>query len=218
VTVFARWGGRMLAAALLLAACGSGGPKGEMPTQETLKKVPAASLFQMGQEFAHKGDLMRAAQYMAIAFERGHDPKRVVSALMNVYVASSRFRDAIDLAERRLVQDPYDWRLHVVAGALCLSVREDARALDHANKALQSEPNDASVHYLMAVVQRDAVRDPAKARVHFARYLELDAKGEHAPEAQAFLDGLGTGEVQDLPEPTPEPLPTKIPYSSVTPP
>lgn len=188
---------------LLIAACGGAdGPQGEMPTQESLRRIPSKTLYDMGREFARKGDHLRAAQYLTIVFDRGYEPKLVVSALMNVYVSTSRFRDAIEVADRRLSQDPYDWRLHLVVAALAVSVNDGPKATQHVGKAIAQAPNDAAANYLAAVVARDFATDEARARAHFARYLELDPTGAHAAEARAYVETLESS----------GPAPVEIPY------
>ncbi|MEZ4254422.1 MAG: tetratricopeptide repeat protein [Polyangiales bacterium] len=168
-----------------------------MPTADTLDSVDPQALYDTGMEFARFGDHIRAAQYLMLAWDRGYDPNKVVPKLIRMYTKASRFRDAIQTAERRLGQDPLDANLRLVLATLYLSVQEKRKAYAEASAAVRVLPDDPRAHYLMAILEREANTNAEAARTHYARYLELAPAGPHANEARAFVEN-----------PPEEPLPT----------
>jgi len=60
-------------------------------------------------------------------------------------------------------------------------------ALRHYEAALDGTAATAEVHYKMALIHDDRLRDPIGAMHHFQRYLELDPRGRWAKDAQSFL-------------------------------
>lgn len=60
-------------------------------------------------------------------------------------------------------------------------------ALRHYESALDGTAATAEVHYKMALIHDDRLRDPIGAMHHFQRYLELDPRGRWAKDAKVFL-------------------------------
>ena len=97
----------------------------------------------------------------------------------------------------------------LVAGALALGgcdqvfQKRETRALEQAEKkraagefqsalalyeqALDGTSKTAEVHYSMAMIYDEKVKDPAGALHHFHRYLELAPDGKHAKDAKNFV-------------------------------
>lgn len=64
---------------------------------------------------------------------------------------------------------------------------EFAEAVRHYEAALDGTAATAEVHYNMALIHDDRLRDPIGAMHHFQRYLELAPEGRWARDAKAFL-------------------------------
>jgi tetratricopeptide (TPR) repeat protein len=59
-----------------------------------------------------------------------------------------------------------------------------ARAISLYEAALDDSPHSAEVHYQLALLYEDKLKDPLNALHHFKRYLALDPTGAHASEAK----------------------------------
>jgi len=62
-------------------------------------------------------------------------------------------------------------------------------ALQHYEDALDGTQATAEVHYKMALLFDDKLKNPLAATYHFQRYLELDPSGSHAKDAKNFIKG-----------------------------
>jgi Flp pilus assembly protein TadD len=153
--------------------------------QEGRQRTPE-ELFELGQVFAVRGDLMRAEQYLLSAQEAGFPEERVLPALIRVFVGASRFRDALAHAEPALARRPDDTRLRTLVASLRIALDDEEGALRELERVIAQAPAEAFPHYLLAVLHRDRIEDPMRAQEHFERYLELDPAGPHAEEARAF--------------------------------
>jgi tetratricopeptide (TPR) repeat protein len=169
--------------ALALAGCGSSRPA-MPPPGDPLDLVTAEQLYQIGLETEAAGDTIRAEQYFSAAIEQGYPEETVMPALLRVCVESSRLGDALDYAEPYIARHPEEWPLRVLVASIYMALDQPESALRHLEIVLDIAPEQPSGHYLMAVLARDALRDVALSREHFARYLELDPDGEHASEAR----------------------------------
>ncbi|MEP7015164.1 MAG: LysM peptidoglycan-binding domain-containing protein [Verrucomicrobiota bacterium] len=61
------------------------------------------------------------------------------------------------------------------------------RAVNLYEAALDDSPNCAEVHYKLALLYDDKMKDPLNALHHFKRYLVLSPKGAHANEVRDFM-------------------------------
>jgi tetratricopeptide (TPR) repeat protein len=153
--------------------------------QEGRQRTPE-ELYELGQIFAVRGDLMRAEQYFLSAEEAGYPEERVLPALIRVFVRGSRFRDALAHAEPALARRPDDVRLRTLVASLRIALDDHEGALRELEHVVAAAPDQPFAHYLLAVLHRDRIDDPTRAQQHFERYLELDPAGPHADEARAF--------------------------------
>ncbi|HEY0368397.1 MAG TPA: hypothetical protein VGC85_02260 [Chthoniobacterales bacterium] len=60
-------------------------------------------------------------------------------------------------------------------------------ALSLYERALDGTPTSADVHYKMALLYDDKMRDPLNALHHFKRYLTLTPTGPHANDVKQFM-------------------------------
>jgi hypothetical protein len=80
---------------LLCAGCNHAGLHHSSGLPEHLRMISAEDLFREGVAYALRGDTLRAEQYLNASKQRGHDPEAVVTWLVRVCVASSRYQTAL---------------------------------------------------------------------------------------------------------------------------
>ena len=177
-------------ASLGVAACGPPPPPKDQ-VQKDLDAVAgertADKLFDRGKAFHNVGDLTRAEQYYAAALKAGAPSGKVLPHLMRACVDSHRYRVAIEYAQPYLVQHPGDWRLRLVVATLYGAIGEKEEERVQLERALESNPDDATGQYALATLLRDEYKDLPGADVHFREYLRLDPAGAHAEEARGGL-------------------------------
>jgi tetratricopeptide (TPR) repeat protein len=166
----------------IAVACGGAPQSGS----DSAASAPSgARLVARGKLFARGGDLTRAGQYFDAALAEGASPEQVVPLLMWVYVHSRRYRMAIDCGEQYLATHPGDHRMRYLLGTLHAAVGDPDHAVAELGRLLELVPRHALGHYALAVLLRDTQGDPAGARRHFERYLEILPNGAHADEARS---------------------------------
>jgi tetratricopeptide (TPR) repeat protein len=179
----------ILAAVPAMARCGppptTNNVKVEMQTMN--REQAPDKLVERGKAFAAFGDLTRAEQYLAAALDQGSDPKVVLPLLLKVCVDARRYRAAIDYGENQLKKHPQDIKLRVLLGNLYSAIDEPGRAQEQFETVLAQSPNEAEVHFGLAVILRDTHKDLVQADRHFREYLRLNPKGSHADEARGSL-------------------------------
>lgn len=63
-----------------------------------------------------------------------------------------------------------------------------SRAISLYESALDDSPRAAEIHYQLAVLYDDKLKDPLDALHHFKRYLTLEPNGRHANEAKEIVE------------------------------
>lgn len=185
----------------LVLTSGCGGPSVEVQTSspatasDPLDAIPAAELFRRGVILGRHGDFVRAEQYLLAARNRGFDEDRVIPALMEVCVRASRLSAALGYAEPYLESHPAQWPLRILVGSIHLGLGQLTDARRHLERAIrdggtngegQAHAEPAEAHYLLGIVMREQ-SEIVEARVHFARYAELEPEGTHSEEVRAIL-------------------------------
>jgi predicted Zn-dependent protease len=130
---------------------------------------------------------VRAEQYLSASIDRGYSQDRALPSLIEVCVAASRLRAAIDYAEPYLRRNPKKWHLRYLVASLYLGVGEPSRARDELERVASEQPDKADPHYLLAVVLAEQFADYDRARTHYRRYLELAPESDKADEVRASL-------------------------------
>jgi tetratricopeptide (TPR) repeat protein len=180
-----------LACALAFAVSGCGAsPEGTRIKQDLRvmsDERTADKLTARGKAFASVGDLTRAEQYFSAALDQGADYAAVLPLLLRVCIEARRYRVAIDYAEPLLKRHPDDYALRFVVASLYSTIGEEERAREELEWLVTEKPEEANVHFALAVLFRDQARDPVKADTHFREYLRLAPGGAHADEARASL-------------------------------
>lgn len=198
----AAFAGALLASPAL--ACGSPPEPAARPDKDVQvlrEEHTPDKLVARGRAFQQVGDLVRAEQYFAAALQAGGDAKEILPLLLKVCIDATRFQAAIEYAEPHLQRHPEDYRLRMLVASLYAAVGQPARARTHYERVLESQPDEATAHWALALLLRDQLGDRQAADVHFREYLRLRPDGPHAEEARASL--LKPVVVGPTPLPTP---------------
>jgi Tfp pilus assembly protein PilF len=147
--------------------------------------VTGRQLFGTSVALAHRGDFVRAEQYLVAAMARDYPERAVVPMLMRVCIGASRLRAARGYAAHYLARYPDDWRVRFIAAVIALSLEDEAADSEFARVAADAPHFPDSHYYLGVVAYRRLVFD--EARSHFRRYLALAPRGEHAAEAREAM-------------------------------
>jgi tetratricopeptide (TPR) repeat protein len=176
------------AVAFLLAGCaGSGEPKTTAPNANADGR-DAAAFFADGREAAERGDAIRAEQYLSLALAQGYERSAVIPLLLQVCIAGSHLRAALNHAEPYLRQHPDDQQLRYLVATIHLGLGQREEARTDLEQLLRASPDYADAHFLLGVLESDD--DETEARAHLLRCLELAPKGEHAPEVRSRLSEM----------------------------
>ena len=153
-----------------------------------LAAISADELFTLALSHASAGDLLRAEQYLGAARERGYDRASIVSWLVRVCVASSRYQSALSHSDDYLRDHPSDWPLRLVVASIHEALGDPDRAQVELERVVKTRPDAPLPHYRLAMLygRREATR--MKASDHLREYLRLDPDGPHAAEARAVLN------------------------------
>lgn len=178
--------------AVLLSACGANAAeeRRELPASDPINDVPPDVLFHQGEALANEGDLVRAEQYMSAALDRGYPEEQGLPILVRVCVNGSRIRAALTYATPFLQRHPSNWALRFVVASLQLGLGHPEIARDELLRVIETAPNEAEPHYLLAVTLAEDLNDPASAAPHFARYVELAPHGAHYEEARSRVANM----------------------------
>jgi hypothetical protein len=178
-----------IVAAFLPILCGACMSMQRPPAVAKAPEVQATgtALFDRGMDFAHRGDTLRAEQYITLAVEAGFPRERSILPLVQVCIASSRLRAALGFAEPYLRDHPQAWRLRALVASIELALGHEQAALTELARVIAQHPEADNAHYLTAVIERDAFRDEIRTRTEFEFYVARQPHGPHAPEALAWL-------------------------------
>lgn len=214
----------VLLLSLGIAGCTAHAPP-PPPSPSERAETAARELFEQGSTLAREGDSVRAEQYLAAALRQGHDPERVLPALMRVCLTGSRLRAALNYASPYLKQHPDAVWLRYLVATVYLGLRQPFRAREHLLMIETQAPEHARSQYLLGLTEWEGFADRAAATRHFRAYLRLDPNGQYAPEVDEWLrahanvsvtsdPASGAGAAPVAPEPPP---PNPSPESSTEP-
>jgi predicted Zn-dependent protease len=130
---------------------------------------------------------VRAEQYFVAAVARGFPADRAMPVLVRVCLAGDRLRAALEHAVPYLSRHPRDFPLRDLVATIRFALGDASGAARELEDSLAVAPERASSRYLLAVVLRDGLRDPAGAARAFAAYLAAEPDGTHAAEARSWL-------------------------------
>ena len=156
---------------------------------EVVRRESTPSVLQhRGEGFAAVGDSTRAEQYYAAALAAGGDPHVLVRRLIRVCVAGQRYRAALAYADEYLHHCPADHEVRFARATIAAAIGQTDQARADLTELTEAVPDNADVHFALAVLLRDVLDDLPEARAHFARYLELAPNGSNAMQARAAID------------------------------
>ena len=180
--------GAALFAFWLVACGGAAAESGREPMPDPLDGVEAQRLYEHGVALAHRGDHLRAEQYIRAAIERGYDRGEALPMLIQVCVAASRLSAAVHHAEPYLEEHPDDWALRYVVASLHLGMGQIAQAKEHLERVIRDAPDEPDPWFALGTLHFEHLHDIDRARPYFERYLELAPEGNHADEARSAVE------------------------------
>ena len=148
----------------------------------------AAALFQRGTEEAALARYTAAEQTLSEALEGGYPAARVLPLLLDVCSKNARQSVAVGYAAPYLQLNPGDFQLRYRVATLLFELGRYDQVRSELSRVLDSAPNHARAHYLLALTLRDHFGDDAQAARHFAAYHRLLAQGQRAaPQGSEVL-------------------------------
>lgn len=192
----------LLMCVLGLPACGAGSSMRSTAPQESsaTSLQERDELFRRGQRAAARGDSVRAEQYLSAALDRGSPKERILPLLLQVCLAGSRLRAALDHAEPFLQEHPEQDALRFLVANIHLGLGQSVEGLAELDLLLRRNPRFEEALFLRAVLAMPS--DAEAARRDLRGYLEVAPRGAHAAEARGRLSQLALRE--PLAEATPQ--------------
>jgi predicted Zn-dependent protease len=169
------------------SACGHAMLPASSDLRNELAAVTAEELFASAMSHASAGDLLRAEQYLSAAKHRGYDHASIVSWLVRVCVASSRYRSALSHSDDYLRDNPSDWPLRLVVASIHEALGNSDLAQVELERVVEARPDAPLPHYRLAMLYGRHEATRTKASDHLQEYLRLDPAGPHSAEARAVL-------------------------------
>jgi tetratricopeptide (TPR) repeat protein len=159
-------------------------------TRGNEQATSAAELFQRGAKLATLAQYTAAEQTLSEALERGYPAARVLPVLLDVCSKNARQGMAVSYAAPYLQLNPGDFQLRYRVATLLFELGRYDQARSELSRVLDSAPNHARAHYVLALILRDHVGDAAQAARHFAAYHRLETQGQNqraAPQRSGVL-------------------------------
>lgn len=150
------------------------------------QRTPDA-LYARGLDWARRGDMVRAEQYMALAVRAGYPEPRALVAIVDACLAASRLRAALNYAEPYVRRHPGAWRVRLLVASIHAALGHDLVARDELHRTLAHPEAGGETHYLLASLLDQRFDDEAGARDAYTAYLDHAPHGEHVAEAAAWL-------------------------------
>lgn len=155
------------------------------------QRTPGA-LYARGLDWARRGDMVRAEQYMALAVRGGYPERQALVAIVEACLAASRLRAALNYAEPYVRRHPDAWRVRLLVASIHAALGHDLVARDEMRRTLRHPEAGAETHYLLAWLLDERFGDEAGAREAYTAYLAGAPHGEHVAEATAWLAEHGS--------------------------
>jgi predicted Zn-dependent protease len=178
----------MVGGSVVLAGCGaSAAPSLKANALMVQRESTPDILMGRGDAFASVGDSTRAEQYFAAALAGGGDSSQLTRRLIRVCVSDQRFHSAILYAENHLRRFPSDYAVRFVLATVLAGIGDTAAAQQNLELLARETPEDADVHFALAVLLRESGHDALGADKEFRLYLKYAPGGVNAAHAQASL-------------------------------
>ncbi len=174
----------------LPTACGGAAPTRAQAPEASAEGVAQERnrLFELGRRAADRGDSVRAEQYLSLALERGYPEARILPRLLQVCIAGSRLRSALDHAEPYLREHPDEDALRLLVASIRIGLAQPEQARAELDILLRRNPRFEEALFLRAVLL--APSDAEAARADLRAYLDVAPKGTHAAEVRSRLSEL----------------------------
>ena len=170
---------------LLMAAGCAGAPRSETTAQAAARDseqgTNAAESFQRGTELATRSKYTAAEQALSEALDGGYPAARVLPVLLDVCSKNGRQSVAVSYAAPYLRLKPGDFQLRYRVAQLLFELGRFEEVRSELSRVLETAPNHARAHYLLALTLRDHLADDVQAARHFAAFHRLEAQGLDQP-------------------------------------
>ncbi|HKP59871.1 MAG TPA: tetratricopeptide repeat protein [Polyangiales bacterium] len=185
-----RWGlpSLLCLCGLLMAAGCAGAAHSETTARAAARGTEpqgtsAAESFQRGTELATRSQYTAAEQALSEALEGGYPAARVLPVLLDVCNKNGRQSVAVSYAAPYLRLNPGDFQLRYQVAQLLFELGRFDEVRSELSRVLDTAPNHARAHYLLALTLRDHLADDVQAARHFAAYHRLSDQGLYQPAA-----------------------------------
>jgi tetratricopeptide (TPR) repeat protein len=153
-----------------------------------LSEVTQQDLFQIGLYQAHRGDLLRAEQYLTAARDGGYSESVATYWLVRVCVSAGRYQSALQHAVRYLRDNPADSRARLVVASIHEALGDVTLAERELQNIVRAEPDWALPRYRLALLYQRTPSRASLALESLAEYLRLEPDGPHSAHARASLE------------------------------
>ncbi len=178
----------LVAASAALSGCGATATQSLKANAQIVQRESTPELLTTrGDAYAAVGDTTRAEQYFAAALSVGGDASVLTRRLIRVCVADQRFHVALLYAENHLRRDPDDHPVRFALATILAGIGETDRAQQHLELLEIAAPQDADVHFALAVLLHEGGHDALRADKEFRLYLHYAPGGVNAAQAHASL-------------------------------
>ena len=180
---------RLVVLFLFTGACShSVAPAATAETPTARRAHQPEKWLRQGQDALRRGDTVRAEQYLALAFNKGDSPGKVLPGLLQACIEGSRLRAALGYAETYARAHPERYSLRYLVATILVSLEQRDDAAIELEGLVQDNPSHPMAHYLLGVLRSEG--DHAAARGHFQSYLRLAPRGVRAAEVRGRLRRL----------------------------
>jgi predicted Zn-dependent protease len=156
----------MVGGSVVLAGCGaSAAPSLKANALMVQRESTPDILMGRGDAFASVGDSTRAEQYFAAALAGGGDSSQLTRRLIRVCVSDQRFHSAILYAENHLRRFPSDYAVRFVLATVLAGIGDTAAAQQNLELLARETPEDADVHFALAVLLRESGHDALVSQI-----------------------------------------------------
>ena len=180
---------RLVVLFLFTGACShSVAPAATAETPTARRAHQPEKWLRQGQDALRRGDTVRAEQYLALAFNKGDSPGKVLPGLLQACIEGSRLRAALGYAETYARAHPERYSLRYLVATILVSLGQSHDAVVELEALVQDNPRHPMAHYLLGVLWSE--NDAATAEGHFQSYLRLKSQGARAAEVRGHLRRL----------------------------
>lgn len=174
-----RFGARALSALIMMLALG--GCAGRAQPPEATSPPSAEGQLAWGQQFAARGESVRAEQYYLSALELGADDETVFALVVDTCIESGRLGSALRYVEERLRRHPEDAALLRLAASLREALGHGRRAWQLVERLERVTPRAPAETLFLAEFYDRAGAEPEQCLRYYRAYLDEIPLEEREP-------------------------------------